>query len=216
MFTPKWLAELNITIEPALFTSLLIWVTVSLAVLCGRKREEIHVSVRETVQSSSSEASSSASRAQARKSVKIAKESKESKEDKKKGSSSKKKGKSSSRRKSDEQPSGTPKKKPGESGKESEPANEKQQNGAQSAVRGLTLSTMRTDMSRVRPLLSTKAVSRITLISPDFGTTAKRRHMDEVKEETPNERGVELRLAAIHSDVTWRSIRIIPTFLISY
>ncbi|EYB85395.1 hypothetical protein Y032_0299g1789 [Ancylostoma ceylanicum] len=52
-------------------------------------------------------------------------------------------------------------------------------------------------------------------VSPDFATTAGERHMDEVKEETPNETDAEFRLAAIHSDVTWQSIRIISTILIS-
>ncbi|EYC02927.1 hypothetical protein Y032_0097g3021 [Ancylostoma ceylanicum] len=46
--------------------------------------------------------------------------------------------------------------------------------------------------------------------------TADGRHMDKVKEETPDERGNALRLAAIHGDVTWRSIRIISTILTSY
>ncbi|EYC31131.1 hypothetical protein Y032_0004g1975 [Ancylostoma ceylanicum] len=49
----------------------------------------------------------------------------------------------------------------------------------------------------------------------DFATTAGGCHMDKVKEETPDEGGDELRLAAIHGNVTWRSIRIISTILIS-
>ncbi|EYC23474.1 hypothetical protein Y032_0015g2667 [Ancylostoma ceylanicum] len=53
-------------------------------------------------------------------------------------------------------------------------------------------------------------------VSPDFATTAGHLHMDKVKEETPDERGDELRLAAIHGDVTWQSIPIISTVLISY
>ncbi|EYC39501.1 hypothetical protein Y032_0653g1170 [Ancylostoma ceylanicum] len=39
-------------------------------------------------------------------------------------------------------------------------------------------------------------------VSPNFATTAGDRYMDKVKEETPDERGDELRLAAIHGDVT--------------
>ncbi|EYC05125.1 hypothetical protein Y032_0084g1790 [Ancylostoma ceylanicum] len=38
-------------------------------------------------------------------------------------------------------------------------------------------------------------------VYPDFATSAGDRHMDKVKEQTPNERGDELRLAAIHGDV---------------
>ncbi|EYC25043.1 hypothetical protein Y032_0012g1667 [Ancylostoma ceylanicum] len=40
-------------------------------------------------------------------------------------------------------------------------------------------------------------------VSPDFATTAGDRHMDKVKEEAPQERGDELRLAAIHDDVAY-------------
>ncbi|EYC18417.1 hypothetical protein Y032_0027g1508 [Ancylostoma ceylanicum] len=46
----------------------------------------------------------------------------------------------------------------------------------------------------------TKGDTRIR-VSPDFATTAGGRHMDKVKEETPGERGDELRLAAIYGDV---------------
>ncbi|EYB93098.1 hypothetical protein Y032_0186g1076 [Ancylostoma ceylanicum] len=53
-------------------------------------------------------------------------------------------------------------------------------------------------------------------VSPDSATTACDGHMDKVKEETPDERGDEFRLAAIYGDVTWQSIRIISTILISY
>ncbi|EYC11144.1 hypothetical protein Y032_0052g2247 [Ancylostoma ceylanicum] len=52
---------------------------------------------------------------------------------------------------------------------------------------------------------------RLVRVSPDFTMTAGDRHMDKVKEETSDERGDELRLAAIHGAVTWRSIRIIST-----
>ncbi|EYC17528.1 hypothetical protein Y032_0030g2112 [Ancylostoma ceylanicum] len=37
-------------------------------------------------------------------------------------------------------------------------------------------------------------------VSPDFATTAAGRRMDKMKEETPDEKGDELRLAAIHGD----------------
>ncbi|EYC23476.1 hypothetical protein Y032_0015g2667 [Ancylostoma ceylanicum] len=59
-------------------------------------------------------------------------------------------------------------------------------------------------------------ISRGLKVYYDFATTAGHLHMDKVKEETPDERGDELRLAAIHGDVTWQSIPIISTVLISY
>ncbi|EYC02710.1 hypothetical protein Y032_0098g3087 [Ancylostoma ceylanicum] len=63
--------------------------------------------------------------------------------------------------------------------------------------------------------LTSKMISPIG-VSPVFTTTAGGHHMDKVKEETPDEGGDELRLAAIHGDVTWRSIRIISTILIAF